>query len=116
MAYLDRIILTKELLPYKAPVKQVDFCLYIEPDREADAFKLVKLLAGEFDPCTINQTDYEALAFRPIVVSIETKRISGDEEEARVQIGVWQAAQWNMLGHLLAEQGLYESYGFIRSF
>jgi hypothetical protein len=42
---------------------------------------------------SINHVGYEGLRARPIAVSIETKTESRTVEEAKVQLGVWVAAQ-----------------------
>jgi len=42
---------------------------------------------------SINHVSYEGLRTRPIAVSIETKTESRTVEEAKVQLGVWVAAQ-----------------------
>lgn len=42
----------------------------------------------------INHTDYGGLKDRLIAMSVETKRIGDDYEKAKLQLIVWQAAQW----------------------
>lgn len=54
---------------------------------------------------SINHTDLESLISRPIVVSIETKRDGGSLEQAQLQAGTWQSAQWNLLARLVAGDG-----------
>lgn len=41
----------------------------------------------------INHVDHETLRTTPIAISIETKTLAGNPEEARVQLGIWLAAQ-----------------------
>ncbi|EXL63818.1 hypothetical protein FOPG_19910 [Fusarium oxysporum f. sp. conglutinans race 2 54008] len=53
----------------------------------------------------LNHTSYLGLAARPISASIETKRTGDDEDNAALQIGTWQAAQWNYLESLLIRIG-----------
>ncbi len=53
----------------------------------------------------INHTDFLPLRRRPIVISIETKKRGGDQEEAELQIGTWHAAQWKWLSRLSADAG-----------
>src|SRR6266699_3226061 len=72
-------------------IKSFDFCLHINPrhghapeDRMAD-----RILRGDLEPPSINHTDFPALHFQPIAVSIETKRPGGDPAEAHLQMGVW---------------------------
>jgi hypothetical protein len=53
----------------------------------------------------LNHTSYLGLKAEPISISIETKR-SGDIEDNEVlQMGTWQAAQWNYLRDLLSQVG-----------
>jgi hypothetical protein len=80
--------------------KKVDFVLAFDPtvrtNEEASQERIEDLL-GELPEFSINHTDYEPLRHFPIAISIETKRPDGSEEEGSLQMGVWQAAQWNML-------------------
>src|SRR5436305_3182582 len=51
---------------------------------------------------TLNHTNYAAVRFQPIAISIETMTRNAPEEEARVQLGMWVAAHFNsirMLSH-----------------
>ncbi|KAL5371968.1 hypothetical protein PMIN06_012779 [Paraphaeosphaeria minitans] len=52
---------------------------------------------------SINHVGYEGLRARPIAVSIETKTESRTVEEAKVQLGVWVAAQVARLETLVAQ-------------
>ena len=67
----------------------------------AAAAQRIDALRASLPLSSINHTDYEALANRPVSVSIETKRVGGNTAEAELQMGVWQAAQWNMLAQRL---------------
>ncbi|EEU33909.1 uncharacterized protein NECHADRAFT_55889 [Fusarium vanettenii 77-13-4] len=50
----------------------------------------------------INHTEYQALRFRPIAISIETKRPDGSSQEARAQLSVWTTAYIARLRELAA--------------
>lgn len=58
---------------------------------------------------TVNHTDFEALAARPLLLSIETKKPGVHWDTAQLQMGFWHAAQWSFLawavGQKLARQG-----------
>ncbi|UPK89926.1 hypothetical protein LCI18_000861 [Fusarium solani-melongenae] len=71
--------ITKEYLPTAAGSKLVDFCIYINPGADIET--------------------------EPISISLETKRSGDDEDNATLQIGTWQAAQWNYLRYLLVRAG-----------
>ena len=80
---------SKPSLPHGSPLYQAIRCLVPDPQQ------------------SINQTPHFSLRQRPLAVSIETKTIGRTEEEARVQLAVWVAAQVKRLRHLvgsLAEQ------------
>lgn len=93
-----------------APNKKIDFCLHIEPGQshtieDQTAVQAIIKLGGPLEPPSINHTDFDALIDRPITVSIETKRFGGDTNEGCLQIGVWHAAQWNLLCKFLPVNG-----------
>jgi len=52
---------------------------------------------------SINHVGYEGLRTRPIAISIETKTESRTVEEAKVQLGVWVAAQVARIESLAAQ-------------
>ncbi|KPM45272.1 hypothetical protein AK830_g1304 [Neonectria ditissima] len=86
------------------PTKKVDFCVYIDPCNDVDSNKSASTIATLRDtlPCAVfNHTDHYPLRDRPIALSIETKKTGEGWENARLQLGVWQAAHWNFLRHLL---------------
>jgi hypothetical protein len=49
---------------------------------------------------TFNHTSLITLRDRPIALSIETKRTGEGWDNARLQMGIWNAAHWEFLGHL----------------
>lgn len=103
--------LIREYLPSTATSKFVDFCVHLNPEGEADAteaddhVEAIRQLQLDLPMRSINHTSYLPVAGRPISLSIETKRASKDSDEATLQIGTWQLAQWRMLRHLLGMAG-----------
>jgi hypothetical protein len=70
--------------------KIVDYAIHLEPS--GPARDIISSLIG-MSTDSINHVGYEGLRGRPIAVSIETKTESRTVEEAKVQLGVWVAAQ-----------------------
>jgi hypothetical protein len=60
---------------------------------------------------SVNHTSYVSLRHRPIAVSIETKTISRPEEEARVQLAIWVAAQLERIRSLATDTAYLASTG-----
>ncbi|KAF2802870.1 uncharacterized protein BDZ99DRAFT_576470 [Mytilinidion resinicola] len=86
--------ITSEFRPTHSPSlttgKIVDYAMFLElsgPARDA----ILSLIGMSSE--SINHATYEGLRIRPIAVSIETKTESRTVEEAKVQLGVWVAAQ-----------------------
>ncbi|KAK5651501.1 hypothetical protein OQA88_11955 [Cercophora sp. LCS_1] len=90
-------------LPNRAGAKKIDFCISIDPTSASDpgAAESIETLRKALPLHSVNHTDHAALQSRPIAISIETKRTGQSDEEAALQIGTWQAAQWNLLTHLV---------------
>lgn len=99
----------KEYLPTTTGSKLVDFCIYVNPgadrNKEKDYGTRTNDLSRILPMQCLNHTSYLGLATRPISASIETKRTGDDEDNAALQIGTWQAAQWNYLESLLIRIG-----------
>ncbi|KAF7547120.1 hypothetical protein G7046_g9106 [Stylonectria norvegica] len=101
--------IVKEYFPTER--KMIDFCIYVDPkSSDADvgsetAFQAVETLCRVLPCGTINHTDFFALRNRPIAISIETKRKSGQQESAELQIGTWHTAQWKLLAQLVSRSG-----------
>lgn len=104
-------LLIKEYLPTTATSKLVDFCVYLNPEAEADATEAhdyaeaIRQLQLNLPMRSINHTSYLPVASRPISLSLETKRTGKDSDEATLQIGTWHLAQWRMLRGLLTRTG-----------
>ncbi|CAI6342380.1 unnamed protein product [Periconia digitata] len=70
--------------------KIIDYAIHLEPS--SPTRDIISSLVG-MSTDSINHVGYEGLRARPIAVSIETKTESRTVEEAKVQLGVWVAAQ-----------------------
>ena len=88
----------------------VDYAIIIDPDEDfkGDASKsihnhIVEKVSGEMN-ATINQTAAPYVRYRPIGVSIETKKGLVGEEEAHVQLAIWMIAQYTRLRQLMTNQ------------
>ncbi|KAK7177462.1 hypothetical protein PSPO01_16490 [Paraphaeosphaeria sporulosa] len=75
--------------------KIIDYAIHLEPSGRAR--NIVSSIIGMSTDFIIH-IGYEGLRARPIAVSIETKTESRAVEEAKVQLGVWMAAQLAPLG------------------
>ncbi|CAJ2508324.1 Uu.00g133500.m01.CDS01 [Anthostomella pinea] len=100
---------TARLKDHQQGAKMVDFSLFIEP-QGLDADKINELRQRLL---YINHTDYHPLRRRPIMLSAESKRPGEGYQEAQVQLGVWQAAQWTLLENLLSSQSATTRLGLI---
>ncbi len=86
------------------PSKKVDFCIYIEPSCDKDhphASQTIASLQDALPYGMFNHTNLNTLRDRPIALSIETKRTGEGWDNARLQMGIWNAAHWEFLGLLL---------------
>ncbi|KAJ0131916.1 NADH dehydrogenase [ubiquinone] 1 beta subcomplex subunit 9 [Fusarium oxysporum f. sp. albedinis] len=97
---------TRTYLPPSAGSKLVDFCIYLNPLADSAEYETkANSLRTSLPMLCLNHTSYLGLKAEPISISIETKR-SGDTEDNEVlQMGTWQAAQWNYLRDLLSQLG-----------
>jgi len=76
----------------------VDYAISLDPDRITKR-RIIEKLKADLSP-SINHTKAEYVRFKPIVISIETKRPGMDEDTAKVQLGVWAAAHMERLQEL----------------
>lgn len=81
--------------------KMVDYTIAIQPN-SMSAQSAVDRARRSSRTGSINHTDFVALVQRPIVLSIEVKRIDG-HEKSKLQLGVWLAAQWRKVDELSRE-------------
>ncbi|KPM42296.1 hypothetical protein AK830_g4247 [Neonectria ditissima] len=101
--------ITKEYLCTTTRSKLVDFCIHINPGADPNAEKNYSSqavrLRRTLPMLCLNHTSYLGLSAEPISISLETKRSSDGGDNAALQIGTWQAAQWNYLEALLVRAG-----------
>lgn len=84
--------------------KQIDFCLRLHVDKAAQ--RSIDLIRASLDELCINHADIDALVDRPIAISIESKKLDtdGGAIQAKLQVGMWHAAQWKLLKALESRQ------------
>jgi hypothetical protein len=73
----------------------VDYAIVLVPDFQTHKDITTKLWSDNL--LSINHTKAEYVCFKPITVSIETKRPGMDEDSAKIQLGVWAAAHLERL-------------------
>lgn len=76
----------------------VHFCVY---DHRSGDEAVRRALAQCTPTLSVNHTDFRPLQGRPIVLSIETKRLGENLDNAKLQMGVWHAATWKFLSSII---------------
>lgn len=108
---LDLFLLSTSARPHSwfkcnaAPAKMVDACIYAAPcvpDEDWNA--CMKRFARLSPTLTVNHTDYMGLTFRPLLLSIETKKHGIDGDRAELQMGTWHSSQWAFLHWAVARK------------
>lgn len=93
----------------------IDLCAYASLDNDEELQVAVKDFSHFTPTVTINHTDFRPIQFRPLMLSIETKKPDGGMEKAQLRIGIWHAAQWAFLhwsvGQKLLQQRLRRGFG-----
>lgn len=75
----------------------IDICIYHSSEHN-DALNESMAKFRQITPTlTVNHTDFDPIKVRPLIISIETKKPGVEWEKAKIQIGVWHAAQWAFL-------------------
>lgn len=83
--------------------KMVNYCIFVVPQGE-DYQQIYEMRqAGYY----VNHTDYPPLRHRPIVLSATSLTPGENYQDAQIQLGAWQAAQWTFLK--LASSGVPQS-------
>jgi hypothetical protein len=85
--------------PREAPSKMVDFCVFYRPGKGSAEEQAIEDICQTRPAQSINHTDLGDLCKRPIALSIETKRPNVERDNATLQMGTWQSAQWRSLRH-----------------
>ena len=97
----------KSLVPSAAAVpiqsKLVDYAMIIDSSRVFQSRIIAKLSTRRDFNLTINATAAEWFRFKPIAVSIETKRGAISQDEAYLQLGIWTAAHFAKLRQLMQD-------------
>ncbi|KAM0231491.1 hypothetical protein ACHAP5_011049 [Fusarium lateritium] len=84
--------------------KKVDFCIYIDPkqDKRTGVVEIIETFREILPMGIFNHANLSPLSDNPIAISIETIKTTGKGwENARLQMEVWMAAQWQFLRQLL---------------
>ncbi|KAI3565920.1 hypothetical protein IWW34DRAFT_859706 [Fusarium oxysporum f. sp. albedinis] len=97
--YSQAAQIIRDYKPREAPSKMVDFCVIYKPERGSPVERAIEEICQTRPAQSINHTDLGDLCKRPIVLSIETKRPNIDRDNATLQMGTWQSAQWRSLQH-----------------
>lgn len=87
----------------KVQSKMVDYAMVIRPAQ--DLLYRIKDLLREIDGFSINHTDARYVRFKPIGLSIETKRGGIDQDKANTQLGTWVSAHFAKLSQLIRGNG-----------
>lgn len=76
----------------------VDACIYAAPCGPDEAWNAHMERFARLSPTlTVNHTDYVGLTFRPLLLSIETKKHGIGGDRAELQMDAWLASQWAFL-------------------
>ncbi|KAK7413997.1 hypothetical protein QQX98_007108 [Neonectria punicea] len=96
-----------EYLPAASSSDTVDFCMYMEPNADADPmFERSSSIPGspalrrvrrQLPGGALNHTTYYPLRNRPIALGIRTRKSSEGWKGASVHWGSWELAHWNFL-------------------
>jgi hypothetical protein len=84
----------------RGDAKKVDFCIVIRQSGVDRHPAIADINTSE----SINHSNHPPLLSNPIVISIETKAASPNQEEAELQMGVWMTAHFARLRALVVRQ------------
>ena len=108
-------ISNKSLVPWNISTgalqsKMVDYAILINPSQKfaGDPSKflhnhIIEKLRVEKAGASINQTASDWVRFKPIAVSVETKRGAVGEDETHVRLATWLTAQYSRLRQLMLD-------------
>lgn len=82
----------------------VDYAITIYSEPMPNKAILDKLRSKHSE--SINHTKAEYIRFKPIAISIETKRPAAGEGDAKIQLGVWSSAHFQYLVQFCSSQNL----------
>ncbi|KAL9124350.1 MAG: hypothetical protein Q9217_006311 [Psora testacea] len=105
----------KSLLPYFKAIplqsKLVDYAIILDPDSTLKDRIVARLSATQSSTKAtsgINAAAAEWIRFRPVAVSIETKRESNHDDTAVLQLGMWTISHFLNLQRLLGDRKALE--------
>lgn len=78
----------------------VDYALFLQPSANEESSIQDLLRSQPSEERSINQTRHEPIRYRPITVSVEVKVPGAGKNDAKVQLGIWVAAQIKRLNGL----------------
>ncbi|KAL7795317.1 hypothetical protein V8C37DRAFT_408714 [Trichoderma ceciliae] len=104
--------LHQKFKPMVSTAKIIDLCVYASLDNDQELKAAAMDFTHSSPTLSINHTDFRPIQYDPLILSIETKKLDAETEDAKLQIGIWHAAQWTFLqwavGKKLLQQGLCE--------
>ncbi|EHK48872.1 hypothetical protein TRIATDRAFT_156068, partial [Trichoderma atroviride IMI 206040] len=100
--------LHKEFRPVATTARMIDDCIFRSFVDDEEWTSAIKKFAHINPTQSINHTDFVSIQYDPLLLSIETKKPAAELEKAKLQIGIWHAAQWNFLEWAVGEKLLQQ--------
>ncbi|KAL7932216.1 hypothetical protein V8C35DRAFT_307712 [Trichoderma chlorosporum] len=100
--------LHKEFRPVASTARMIDDCIFRSFANDAEWTSAIKKFAHINPTQSVNHTDFVSIQYDPLLLSIETKTSAAELEKAKLQIGIWHAAQWNFLEWAVGEKLLQQ--------
>ncbi|PNP52162.1 hypothetical protein THARTR1_07371 [Trichoderma harzianum] len=100
--------LHKEFRPVASTARMVDDCIFCSFADNKEWTSAIKKFAHMNPAQSINHTDFVSIQYEPLLLSIETKKPAAELDKAKLQIGIWHAAQWNFLEWAVGEKLLQQ--------
>jgi hypothetical protein len=100
--------LHKEFRPVATTARMIDDCIFRSFMDDEEWTSAIKKFAHINPTQSINHTDFISIQYDPLLLSIETKKPAAELEKAKLQIGIWHAAQWNFLDWAVGEKLLQQ--------
>ncbi|KAL7940525.1 hypothetical protein V8C42DRAFT_356202 [Trichoderma barbatum] len=96
--------LHKEFRPVASAARMIDDCIFRSFVDDKEWTSAIKKFAHINPTQSINHTDFVSIQYDPLLLSIETKKPAAELEKAKLQIGIWHAAQWKFLEWAVGEK------------
>ncbi|KAI2641050.1 hypothetical protein GGS21DRAFT_537552 [Xylaria nigripes] len=87
----------RQFKPIPSPTDMIDMCIYASFNEDVELSARIHEFSRVTPTRTVNHTDFLPISMRPLLLSIETKKLGVHWETAQLQIGIWHAAQWSFL-------------------